>query len=84
MAGAAWLAGCASLGGQGPATHPSSPSEGGSDQPLRIGYLPITDASPLLIADALGYYKEEGLTAEPPRLFRSWALPSSSGRASRR
>ncbi|WP_352427961.1 ATP-binding cassette domain-containing protein, partial [Thermoflexus sp.] len=56
MAGAACLAGCASFGGQGPTTHPSSPSEGGSDQPLRIGYLPITDASPLLIADALGYY----------------------------
>jgi NitT/TauT family transport system substrate-binding protein len=42
-------------------------------EPLRIGYLPITDASALLVAHALGFYKEEGLSAEAPRLFRSWA-----------
>jgi NitT/TauT family transport system substrate-binding protein len=35
--------------------------------------LPITDASPLLIAHAKKLYEAEGLTAEPPRLFRSWA-----------
>ncbi len=44
-----------------------------ADQPVKIGYLPITDAAPLLIAHARKFYQAEGLTAEPPRLFRSWA-----------
>lgn len=43
------------------------------DMPVKIGYLPITDATPLLAADALGLYEAEGLTCETPRLFRSWA-----------
>jgi len=43
------------------------------DRPLRIGYIPIIDASPLLIADALGYYRDEGLEVDKPALFRSWA-----------
>ncbi|XGV97715.1 MAG: ABC transporter substrate-binding protein [Leptolyngbya sp. BL-A-14] len=50
-----------------------SPSSAGADQPVKIGYLPITDASPLLIAHAKKLYEAEGLMAEPPRLFRSWA-----------
>ena len=44
-----------------------------TDDAVRIGYLPITDSSPLLIAHARGLFAAEGLTAEPPRLFRSWA-----------
>lgn len=43
------------------------------DGPVRIGYLPITDATPLLVAHARHLYEEEGLTVEKPRLFRSWA-----------
>ena len=45
----------------------------GDDQPVRIGYLPITDATPLLVAHGRKLFEAEGLTAEPPRLFRSWA-----------
>ena len=45
----------------------------GADQPVRIGYLPITDATPLLVAHARKLFEEEGLVAEAPRLFRSWA-----------
>ena len=41
--------------------------------PVRIGYLPITDATPLLVADHLQYYQEQGLEVEKPRMFRSWA-----------
>lgn len=41
-------------------------------QPVKLGYLPITDASALLLAHARGYYADEGLTAEPT-LFRSWS-----------
>lgn len=39
---------------------------------LKVGYLPITDATPLLLAHALGYYEEAGLQAPKPTLFRSW------------
>jgi len=40
---------------------------------LRIGYLPITDASPLLVAHANGSLKTEGFAPSSPTLFRSWA-----------
>ena len=40
---------------------------------VRIGYLPITDASPLLIAHAQGMYTAEGLDAPRPTLLRSWS-----------
>src|ERR1700751_3452781 len=43
------------------------------DTPVRIGYLPITDATPLLIAHANGLFEAEGVKAEKPVLFRSWA-----------
>ncbi len=45
----------------------------GDDQPVRIGYLPITDATPLLVAHGRRLYEAEGLKTEAPRLFRSWA-----------
>ena len=45
----------------------------GDDQPVKIGYLPITDATPLLVAHGRGLFEKEGLKAEAPRLFRSWA-----------
>lgn len=43
------------------------------DQPVKIGYLPITDATPLLVAHDQRLYEAEGLQTETPRLFRSWA-----------
>ena len=43
------------------------------DAPVRIGYLPITDATPLLVAHGRGLFEAEGLKAEAPRMFRSWA-----------
>src|SRR5450830_1953348 len=45
----------------------------GDDQPVRIGYLPITDATPLLVAHQRRLFEAEGLRTEAPRLFRSWA-----------
>jgi len=45
----------------------------GDDVPVRIGYLPITDATPLLVAHARQLFEAEGLRTEKPRLFRSWA-----------
>lgn len=53
------LAGCGPVG-----------AETGS---VRVGYLPITDATPLLLAHANGLYADEGLEAPTPRLFRGWS-----------
>jgi NitT/TauT family transport system substrate-binding protein len=49
-----------------------------TEQPVRVGYLAITDAAPLLVAHSRGLYTAEGLTAEQPRLFRSWAQLSEA------
>ena len=39
---------------------------------LKIGYLPITDASPLLIAHGKGYFESKGVNVAKPTLFRTW------------
>lgn len=59
-ASAALLGGCA-------------PRQADPNEPVRVGYLPITDAAPLLAMHGLGYLADEGLKAEKPRLFRSWS-----------
>lgn len=52
----------------------SAPSAGPpEDSTLRIGYLPITDATPLVLAHAKGYFAENGLDAGKPTLFRGWS-----------
>ena len=43
------------------------------DDVVRIGYLPITDATALLVAHAMGYFEEEGLKAAKPTLIRGWS-----------
>lgn len=43
------------------------------DEIVRIGYLPITDATALLVAHAKGYFEDEGLQAERPTLIRGWS-----------
>jgi NitT/TauT family transport system substrate-binding protein len=43
------------------------------DEVVRIGYLPITDATVLLVAHAMGFFEEEGLKAEKPTLIRGWS-----------
>ncbi|MEK6346721.1 MAG: ABC transporter substrate-binding protein [Burkholderia sp.] len=43
------------------------------DAPVRIGYLPILDAAPLLVAHANGLFEAAGVKAEKPVLLRSWA-----------
>jgi NitT/TauT family transport system substrate-binding protein len=44
-----------------------------ADAPVRVGYLPITDATPLLVAHGKGFFAGEGLRADKPVLFRSWS-----------
>ncbi|MDO4907000.1 ABC transporter substrate-binding protein [Neisseria sp.] len=41
--------------------------------PLIIGYLPILDAAPLLVAHGRGLFQKNGVEAVKPVLFRSWA-----------
>lgn len=43
------------------------------DGVVRIGYLPITDATALLVAHAMGYFEDEGVEAAEPTLIRGWA-----------
>ena len=43
------------------------------DEVVRIGYLPITDATVLLVAHAKGFFAEEGLKSEKPTLIRGWS-----------
>ncbi|AHJ65208.1 ABC transporter substrate-binding protein [Granulibacter bethesdensis CGDNIH4] len=45
----------------------------GPDAPLRIGYLPITDSTPLLVAHGQGFFEAEGIRAEKPVMLRSWS-----------
>lgn len=45
----------------------------GEDQPVRIGYLPLTDAAPLLVAHAKGLFAAEGIEAIRPIMFRGWS-----------
>ncbi|WP_425566000.1 ABC transporter substrate-binding protein [Nonomuraea monospora] len=40
---------------------------------LRIGYLPITDAAPLLLAHDSGQFGRRGITTPAPVLYRGWA-----------
>lgn len=44
----------------------------GSLGTLRVGYLPITDSSPLLVAHANGTYVQNGFNVEDPVKFASW------------
>lgn len=44
-----------------------------ADEVVRIGYIPITDATALLVAHANGYFEEEGLEVEQPTLIRGWS-----------
>lgn len=70
------LASAAALGlgacAPAPASAPEPTGAREQDQPVKVGYLPITDASALLLAHARGLYAEEGLSAEVV-LFRGWS-----------
>lgn len=51
----------------------ASPAHAADDETLRIGYLPITDATALLVAHAKGFFEEAGVKAEKPVMMRSWS-----------
>ena len=66
---AAAAAGAVGFGETAPASAASWSDDLGT---LKIGYLPITDASPLLIAHGSKIFKKNGITTANPTLFRSW------------
>ena len=70
--------GLALLAGQRPGAALDLAQARRQDQPVKIGYLPILDASPLLIAHARGAFKDQGLSAAEPTRFRSWAQLSEA------
>ena len=57
----------------GLAAGPARASALAEDGVVRIGYLPITDAASLLVAQARGLFEAQGLKVEQPFMARSWA-----------
>jgi NitT/TauT family transport system substrate-binding protein len=55
------------------AARPGMARAAADDETVRLGYLPITDATALLVAYAKGFFTDEGLKAERPTLIRAWA-----------
>lgn len=68
--GAGALGGAAALGGLVSA---ATEARGVATEELRIGYLPITDAAPLLVAHGDGYFEQRKLIVGRPVLFRFWS-----------
>ncbi|MFV8164349.1 ABC transporter substrate-binding protein [Mycobacterium sp. 134] len=73
LTGAAGLTAAGGLFGIGGLAHSAVSSPPGAEGALRVGYLPITDAAPLLIAHSAGLYPAGMVSSARPVLFRSWA-----------
>src|SRR3546814_18948088 len=43
------------------------------NEPVRIGYLAVTDYTPLLVAHHNKLFEAQGLEVDKPRMCRSWA-----------
>ena len=68
------LAGCGSENDPLASSQSSSDSFANElDEPVRVGYLPIIDSVPLILAHALGYFEEEGMKTVKPTLIRGWS-----------
>ncbi|MFJ4654356.1 ABC transporter substrate-binding protein [Nocardia sp. NPDC088792] len=72
LAGATGLTVAAGLFGTADLARSAATAGQRRETALRIGYLPITDAAPLLVAHAAGLYPS-GVSSGKPVLFRSWA-----------
>ncbi|MCV6627443.1 MAG: ABC transporter substrate-binding protein [Cellvibrionaceae bacterium] len=67
------LGGLAAAFGVAPTSSAWAGIQAPADEVVRIGYLPITDATVLLVAHEMGFFKEQGLKSEPPTLIRGWS-----------
>ena len=77
MSRRSFLAGSASVIGSALVPESLYARRRGSER-LNIGYLPITDAAPLLIAHSQGYFADEGLDVPRPVMVRSWTVLTES------
>jgi ABC-type nitrate/sulfonate/bicarbonate transport system substrate-binding protein len=78
LAGLAGLAGTAGLslacsGKETPVATTAAKVSRGIEPRLKIGYLPITDATPLLVGHAQNLFAAEGLQVDRPVMMRGWA-----------
>lgn len=73
LTGAAALAAAGGLFGVADLARSATTEPGAGGARLRIGYLPITDAAPLLVAHAAALYPAGVVSSAKPVLFRSWA-----------
>ena len=78
LRGAATVGAAALVGGAGVAAAADLAGHAGTRDrrpagPLRVGYLPITDAAPLLLAHGRGLFDAAGVPVARPVLFRGWA-----------
>ncbi|MCW8795670.1 MAG: ABC transporter substrate-binding protein [Chlorobium sp.] len=68
MAGYPLLQGCTKDEGGA-----SAGKTGGTGKKVSSCYLPITDATPIILAHEMGFYKEMGIESDRPVLIRGWA-----------
>jgi len=68
LGGSSLLAACGPKAEQG-----GSASVNTGGKKVSSCYLPITDATPIILAHELGFYKELGIESERPVLIRGWA-----------
>jgi len=68
--GAALLAGCSN--GSRKSAEPST-KIAPSGLEAKVGYLPITDGTSIVLPHALGYYGNEGIKVDRPKLIRGWS-----------
>ncbi|BDY31605.1 MULTISPECIES: ABC transporter substrate-binding protein [Mycolicibacterium] len=73
LGGAAGLAAAGGVLGLADLAQAALRQPAGNTGGLRVGYLPITDAAPLLVAHHSGLYAPGAVSSEKPVLFRSWA-----------
>lgn len=74
--GGALAIGAGALGGAvtlGNLVSAATAPRGVATDELRVGYLPITDAAPLVVAHGDGLYEQQKLVMGRPVLFRSWS-----------
>jgi len=73
LVGAAAAAAAGGVFGIGDLARSATSRAADTGGPLRIGYLPITDAAPLLLAHSAALYPAGVVSSAKPVLFRSWA-----------
>lgn len=64
--------------GRGYASNRESARNTTDHTPVRIGYLPITDSTALLVGHGNGYYTDAGVPTTQPIMFRSWSSLSEA------